>query len=498
MEDKLNKKEWSKEEVLSYIQNNKESFSKEEVLNSLEEKDKNKKGKVVSKVKNKILPTVAYMIGALVVVTGATLLILDSWSSMGTALRIAATFGLGLLAYLSVLGLEFFTNTLKALKYALTLISAFLIIFGGGIIASEVYSLDFIPEVQLLTFSFLALLFGVLFYVKRRALYITLLIASLTWSLYCFVAFDFFESYIENIFIKSDAAFIYLTALIGLIYLSLNKFFLTRYEIIKKRLSSLLYFLGSLGVAISPVMLALLYESSEWLVGASVVSLILIWIGFKSRLKEFSLSSTLALIFVMFTILGGFLFGLLSLPFVILIIPTIISSFRDQDLLPHAAASIFGGTVFIASVMDLLGSPEAVNWVMTSLVGAGYIYIAYLFSERLNLLNGFSNRLYSLGVLGFIIPLFRLTYIHSGGIWDFIAIIAILMVIALGTYLAKKVILIPGALLLPVHIIIVSERYFIDNMGWPITLIVAGLAIMGVGYLSYRLTEKISDNREVE
>ena len=59
-----------------------------------------------------------------------------------------------------------------------------------------------------------------------------------------------------------------------------------------------------------------------------------------------------------------------------------------------------------------------------------------------------------------------------------------------GIPLKSRPFLFVGSLFIMIYIIKISAEYFKDSMGWPLALVLAGLALMTVGYLSFYLNRR--------
>jgi hypothetical protein len=62
--------------------------------------------------------------------------------------------------------------------------------------------------------------------------------------------------------------------------------------------------------------------------------------------------------------------------------------------------------------------------------------------------------------------------------------------IFMSVYLKSKVLLTFGSIFLMGYIIKITGEYFSNSLGWPTALILAGLALIGVGYYTVRLNKK--------
>lgn len=85
--------------------------------------------------------------------------------------------------------------------------------------------------------------------------------------------------------------------------------------------------------------------------------------------------------------------------------------------------------------------------------------------------------------------------ITFGGIFDFILIILIFAAFYGGAFLKSRLMLIIAAGFLIAHIIKLTSRYFLDSIGWPVSLIIVGFLVIGIAYFTYYLSKKYISGR---
>jgi uncharacterized membrane protein len=122
--------------------------------------------------------------------------------------------------------------------------------------------------------------------------------------------------------------------------------------------------------------------------------------------------------------------------------------------------------------------------------GLCYMFLGYAFSktERASLcgfLNGF-------GILGFLGAAFTL-----GGwkpnqnlFWEMIYPVLIFASLFFSVRFKSKAFLTFGTIFFIFYILKITDEYFSSGLGWPLALVIAGLAMIGVGYLSVSLKKK--------
>lgn len=128
-------------------------------------------------------------------------------------------------------------------------------------------------------------------------------------------------------------------------------------------------------------------------------------------------------------------------------------------------------------------------------VGISYVLLGYYFSFTAQ--KGLSQFLYGFG------SLFTLgAALILGGwkpsqnvIWEILFPGLIFNDLYLSTYLKSKSLLTFGTIFLMIYILKITGEYFSGTLGWPLSLIICGSALIGVGYYAFTLNKKyISSN----
>lgn len=130
-------------------------------------------------------------------------------------------------------------------------------------------------------------------------------------------------------------------------------------------------------------------------------------------------------------------------------------------------------------------------WVI--LLGIAYMFIAYGYQSILkpdespevkekNIIQGI---IYNLGALGVLIG-----GISVGGVFDALFVAIIFAVFYIGVYLRSNMMLLLGAIFLVSHIIKITSKYFVDTIGWSVSLILIGFIIIGVSYGTFYISKK--------
>jgi len=128
----------------------------------------------------------------------------------------------------------------------------------------------------------------------------------------------------------------------------------------------------------------------------------------------------------------------------------------------------------------------------TLLAGIVYILIGYWLDQRKDEESHLSGFLYSFGVLGFLGSALALGGYNpeQNVFWEIIFPGLVFAVLFLSVHLKSRSFLVFGTLFLMGYILKITAEYFTEGMGWPLSLVIAGLALIAVGYMSFRLNEK--------
>jgi hypothetical protein len=122
------------------------------------------------------------------------------------------------------------------------------------------------------------------------------------------------------------------------------------------------------------------------------------------------------------------------------------------------------------------------------IAAVSYLLIAYYFSNSSGALKRLTGILNGVGVIGFLGAGFALSL--DSHIWE-----AIFPLLALGAMLGSvkvhsRIFLFAGALALIGYIFQITGKYFAESVGWPVALIIAGFALIGIGYFAVQVNKK--------
>jgi len=159
-----------------------------------------------------------------------------------------------------------------------------------------------------------------------------------------------------------------------------------------------------------------------------------------------------------------------------------------------ALFSIFFGTWLFFSLTGLIAGgiyfDDTFDQYRILAVGASYMLLGYSFSESERApLTGF---LYGFGILGFLGSALAL-----GGwdpnqniFWELVYPLLVFGALFLSVYVKNKAFLVFGTIFLMGYIFKITSEYFSSGLGWPLVLVITGLAMIGVGYMSISLKNK--------
>ena len=164
--------------------------------------------------------------------------------------------------------------------------------------------------------------------------------------------------------------------------------------------------------------------------------------------------------------------------------------------------SILFGTCFFFSLTSWMvgGAPYFNYWKFymyrVLVAGAAYILMGYAFSknERAPL----SEFLYTAGMLGFLGAAFALGEWkpNQNVFWELIYPGLVFGALFLSVHIKSKAFLTVGTIFLMAYILKITSEYFSTGLGWPLALVIAGLAMIGVGYMSFSIKKEYIDTKQ--
>ncbi len=156
---------------------------------------------------------------------------------------------------------------------------------------------------------------------------------------------------------------------------------------------------------------------------------------------------------------------------------------------------LFGTWLFFSLTGWIIGgAPYFNDWKFSMyrvfVVGTAYILIGYDFSK--NERAPFSGFLYGFGILGVLGSTLALGgwNPNQNVFWELIYPALVFGALFLSVYIKSKAFLVWGTLFLMGYILKITSEYFSTGLGWPLALVIAGLAMIGVGYMSLSIKRK--------
>ena len=232
------------------------------------------------------------------------------------------------------------------------------------------------------------------------------------------------------------------------------------------------------------------YSLIPYLIGSSVIAL-----SFVNFLALTNKSNKEHLIWIVL------LFGILYL------IWGIFLEFKDSKKLCHAPYIIGTATIFLSllrlgldgtllktfSNNELKTTREIIGW-SNFIIGIIYLLIAYILEKikSFKIQNAVKFNFF-FNIFGPLWILTSLLYLGLGGnkiFYESLLLLASLAFIFISIPRSKKTFLLFGTIFLVVYIFMIGGEYFKNEVGWPITLFVAGLLSMGIGIAIEKVRQK--------
>ncbi|MCK5306882.1 MAG: DUF2157 domain-containing protein [Candidatus Omnitrophica bacterium] len=137
-------------------------------------------------------------------------------------------------------------------------------------------------------------------------------------------------------------------------------------------------------------------------------------------------------------------------------------------------------------------SGSTFNYYRILFVGISYLLLGFFFSIKNKAV--YSRLLYSAGTLGLLSAAFALGGYEPNQnlFWEIIYPGLIFGLIFLGIYLRTRVFLTFSAIYLFAYICKITFEYFKDSVGWSVSLIIVGMFLIAIGYLTIYLHQKLS------
>jgi hypothetical protein len=150
----------------------------------------------------------------------------------------------------------------------------------------------------------------------------------------------------------------------------------------------------------------------------------------------------------------------------------------------------FSLTSWIIDVNQILIT-EKFDFYRILVTGIVYMLIGYSFSksEEHSPLSGF---LYGFGIFGFLGSALALGdwEPNQNIFWELIYPFLVFGALFLSVTIKSRAFLTWGTIFLMGYILKITSEYFSNSLGWPLALVIAGLSMIGVGYMSFSIRKK--------
>ncbi|MDA1168793.1 MAG: DUF2157 domain-containing protein [bacterium] len=155
---------------------------------------------------------------------------------------------------------------------------------------------------------------------------------------------------------------------------------------------------------------------------------------------------------------------------------------------------IFGSLLFFSSTGALLERNPAIDIgeafeYRFLLLGISYALLAYSWKKIAPTL---SSWMYALGTMMFLSAALALGgYAPSANKpWEIAYIGLNFGILFLSVVLKSRAMLVLGSLYLMGYIMKITAEYFSDSLGWPISLVLAGFTLIGIGYVTFMMNQR--------
>jgi hypothetical protein len=152
---------------------------------------------------------------------------------------------------------------------------------------------------------------------------------------------------------------------------------------------------------------------------------------------------------------------------------------------------IANGTAFIYLLVEaIMDGPfwqhQDLYAYLTMVMGISYLLFAHVFRKGWNkylvLVMSF------FGSFGFLGAAFTRVFDSFG--WQMLFFLITFGGIFLSIYMKSRIILIVSTFFLLIHIVYITNEYFADSFGWPISLVILGFIFIGLGFASISISRK--------
>jgi len=153
--------------------------------------------------------------------------------------------------------------------------------------------------------------------------------------------------------------------------------------------------------------------------------------------------------------------------------------------------TIVNGTAFIYLLTEALingqfRDHQDIYAYLTMLIGISYLLLTYSFRNNWN--EKLIGPLYFLGTVGFLGAAF--SRVFNSNLWESLYFLIVFGVLFLSIYAKSRIVLAVSTIFLIIHISYITDKYFADSLGWPISLVILGFIFIGLGYASITIGQK--------
>lgn len=152
--------------------------------------------------------------------------------------------------------------------------------------------------------------------------------------------------------------------------------------------------------------------------------------------------------------------------------------------------AIANGTIFVYRLVEAIIDGPVYDYgdlyaYLTMVIGASYLLLAHAFRYGWN--KKLIGILYFFGIAGFLGAAF--SRVFDSVFWQIFYFLILIGSLFLAVYAKNRSILAISVIFLIAHISYITNEYFADSIGWPVSLVILGLAFIGCGYMSIAINK---------
>ncbi|MDZ7726217.1 MAG: DUF2157 domain-containing protein [Candidatus Campbellbacteria bacterium] len=142
-----------------------------------------------------------------------------------------------------------------------------------------------------------------------------------------------------------------------------------------------------------------------------------------------------------------------------------------------------------ATVDNIFESEYEIRWAyqyLSMAVGIGYLVLSQKFQATWN--RRLTGLLLFFGSLMFLGAAFLQAYDYF--LWQLLYFPLVVGGLFLSAVIKSRIVLIFSTIFLLLHLAYITEQYFANSLGWPLSLVVLGFAFLGLSYLSVKINQE--------